>query len=180
MRIITGTARGHKLKVPKVAGLRPAQDIVRQAIFSIIGTDIQNAVCLDLFAGSGSLGIEALSRGAKSCDFVDQNYKVTLVVGKNLAHCKLEKEGHIHQSNVYSFVGNCYQTYDFIFLDPPYDTSVFDLFEGLQEILEENGQLIYLHSKKLEFPDPIPGNFKLVDQRTFGATTVSFFRRLLN
>jgi len=174
MRIITGSAKGRQLKVPDISNLRPSQDAVRQMIFSIIGERIKNATCLDLFAGTGALGIEALSRRAQRCDFVEKSPEAVRIIIENLKHCQLEGKAEVHQAKVHRFLQSPSQTYDFIFLDPPYREPVFDLFDSLAGSLNEGGILIYLHPKKLNFPEPLPGNLKLTDQRSFGATTISF------
>ena len=95
-------------------------DKVREAIFAIIRSEVAHANVLDLFAGSGSLGLEALSEGAERCDFVENSYKVIKILQKNINNLTFEKYAHIHNCSVFSFLNNCATVYDLIFFDPPY------------------------------------------------------------
>ena len=119
MHIISGTHKGHKISVPKSA-VRPTMDKVREAIFAIIRSEVAHAQVLDLFAGSGSLGLEALSEGAEHCDFVENSYQVIKVLKKNIIALTLEKTAQIHNCSVFSYLNNCAAIYDLIFFDPPY------------------------------------------------------------
>ena len=118
MRIIAGTAGRLAIKVPKAVA-RPTTDFVRQAIFSILGERIDGARVLDLFAGSGAIGLEALSRGAASCVFVDEHRQATGVISENLAKSRLEN-GRIAKADAFSFLKRDVASYDLIFADPPY------------------------------------------------------------
>ncbi len=95
-------------------------DKVREAIFAIIRSEVADAQVLDLFAGSGSLGLEALSEGAERCDFVENSYKVIKILQKNIIALTLEKASQIHNCSVFSYLNNCNAIYDLIFFDPPY------------------------------------------------------------
>jgi len=117
MRVITGTARGRKLREPKNMDIRPTTDMVKESLFSIIQFDIEGRRVLDLFAGTGQLGIEALSRGAKSATFVDQSNEAIAIVKENLEHCELT--GTVVRDDSVSFLEHCGK-FDLIFLDPPY------------------------------------------------------------
>jgi len=119
VHIISGTHKGHKIAVPKGA-VRPTMDKVREAIFAIIRSEVTHARVLDLFAGSGSLGLEALSEGAERCDFVESSHKVIKILQKNITDLTFEKSVHIHNCSVFSFLNNCTAIYDLIFFDPPY------------------------------------------------------------
>jgi len=119
VHIITGTHKGNKICVPK-GDVRPTMDKVREAIFAIIRSEVAHANVLDLFAGSGSLGLEALSEGAERCDFVENSYKVIKILQKNINNFTFEKYAHIHNCSVFSFLNNCATVYDLIFFDPPY------------------------------------------------------------
>lgn len=131
MRVITGIARGRKLKEVPGMRVRPTSDLVKEALFNIIQFDIEGRKVLDLFAGTGQLGIEALSRGAKEVCFVDEQNASMKVVRENLAHCKLE--GKMVVENALQFIAHC-GTFDLIFIDPPYDTSLCE--KALQKICE--------------------------------------------
>lgn len=119
MHIISGTHKGRKLEIPKSA-VRPTMDKVREAIFAMIRSEVMNAKVLDLFAGSGSLGLEALSEGAERCDFVENSYKVVKILQKNISKLIFNEFAHIHNCSAFSYLNNCTKTYDIIFFDPPY------------------------------------------------------------
>ncbi|MES2923336.1 MAG: 16S rRNA (guanine(966)-N(2))-methyltransferase RsmD [Verrucomicrobiota bacterium] len=118
MRIIAGTAGRTAIKVPP-AVTRPTTDFVRQAVFSILGERVADARVLDLYAGSGALGLESLSRGAKSCTFVEDHRQAVKVIVENLAKARLEG-GYAVKSEVTPFIKRDAGTYDLIFADPPY------------------------------------------------------------
>jgi 16S rRNA (guanine966-N2)-methyltransferase len=124
MRIIAGKAGRVGIKVPK-AVTRPTTDFVRQAVFSILGVRVEDTRVLDLFAGSGALGLEALSRGAKTCVFVDEHRAVEKVLLENLDKSRLEG-GRVVKADVHSWVKRDVGSYDLIFVDPPYAKYPFD------------------------------------------------------
>ena len=117
MRVITGTARGRRLQEPANMDIRPTTDQVKEALFNIVQFDVEGRRVLDLFAGTGQLGIEALSRGAKSVTFVDESAEAIKIIKSNLEHCKLQ--GEVVRSEAVSFLKRCGK-YDLIFLDPAY------------------------------------------------------------
>ncbi len=126
MRVITGSAKGHHLKAPKGARTRPMLEKVRGSLFSVLQGFLdgwEGRRVLDLYAGSGSLGIEALSRGAEWCDFVEVNAGACRVIAENLEHTRLAGRARVHQGKVLPFLRGMHegQKYDIIFLDPPYD-----------------------------------------------------------
>ena len=122
MRVITGIAKGHKLKGPPDSGTRPMLDRVKESLFAILsGYEVIHGRALDLFAGTGSLGIEFLSRGAEWCDFVEQRAVVCNVIRENLAHTKFTAQARLHQTSVEAFIAAARgEAYDIIMLDPPY------------------------------------------------------------
>lgn len=122
MRVITGSAKGHKLKGPPDLGTRPMLDRVKESLFAILdGYDVIEGRALDLFAGTGSLGIELLSRGAAWCDFVEQRREVCAIINENLRHTKLATQARVHQMRAETFItGGAAQPYAIIMLDPPY------------------------------------------------------------
>ena len=144
MRVITGKARGVQLKTPDGLRTRPTTDRVKEALFSIIQFDVPGTRVLDLFGGSGQLGIEALSRGAKSAIFVDADEKACNLIRENLRHCKMEAEGKVVRSDYLDYLSRCQQKFDIILLDPPY-AEVF-LENALKKITEidilESGGII--------------------------------------
>lgn len=120
MRVITGKARGVNLKTPEGLTTRPTADRVKEALFSVINFDIPGADVLDLFGGTGQLGIEALSRGAQRAVFVDEGEKACALMKENLRRTKLEQQGRVVRSDYMSFLRGCRDKFDLIFLDPPY------------------------------------------------------------
>ncbi|MGI5976456.1 MAG: 16S rRNA (guanine(966)-N(2))-methyltransferase RsmD [Candidatus Limivicinus sp.] len=129
MRVITGTARGRKLETPENYDIRPTTDMVKEATFNIVQFDIEGRKVLDLFAGTGQLGIECLSRGAESAVFVDQSGDAVKIVRDNLKSCGLT--GTVIQMDACSFLRSCGK-FDLIFVDPPYDSN---LYEEVLEII---------------------------------------------
>ena len=125
MRVITGRARGRKLETPTGDAIRPTTDMVKEAIFNIVQFDIPNRRILDLFAGTGQLGIESLSRGAATCDFVDSSKSACALVRANLAATGLQG-GQVYQSDAGAFIKRG-ERYDLVFLDPPYDMKHIDV-----------------------------------------------------
>jgi len=171
LRITTGTAKNKRLNTPNIEGYRGVQEIVKQAVFSIIGDLIQDKECLDLFAGSGNVGLEALSRGAKSCDFVDEHPLATRSIEENAEKCKFTPEQvQVIRSNAVKFVGNTENTYDIVFLDPFYnDISHVFLMKNLEEILRESGLIVFFHGELLDIHKVIKDTqLKVIDQRKFG------------
>ena len=120
MRVITGKARGVQLKTPDGMLTRPTADRVKEALFSIINFDIPGARVLDLFGGTGQLGIEALSRGANSAVFVDQSEQACRLIRENLKRTKLEQDANVVRGDYLDYLSRCRETFDIIFLDPPY------------------------------------------------------------
>lgn len=142
MRVITGSARGRKLSEPKNMEIRPTTDMVKESLFNIVQFDIEGRRVLDLFAGTGQLGIEALSRGAKSASFVDESNEAIRIIRANLEHCRLT--GEVVREDALAFLGRCGK-YDVIFLDPPYKSGLIDavLRRIIQfDILSEGGIII--------------------------------------
>lgn len=134
MRVIAGSARGIQLKTPDGMKTRPTIDRVKEAMFSIIHFDIPGAKVLDLFGGTGQLGIEALSRGAASADFVDQSDTACRLIKENLRRTKMENLGNVVRGDYLEYLARCREKYDIIFLDPPY-AEVF-LENALKRIAE--------------------------------------------
>ena len=120
MRVITGKARGIQLKTPEGLLTRPTADRVKEALFSIINFDVPGAKVLDLFGGTGQLGIEALSRGAASAVFVDAREDSCRLIRENLKRTKLESDARVIRSDYLDYLNRCREQYNIIFLDPPY------------------------------------------------------------
>ena len=178
MRVITGTARGTMLKAPGGLATRPTGDKVKQALFNIIQYEICGDV-LDLFAGSGQLGIEALSRGARSAVFVDQSADAIKVIRENLDKTHLADRAQVIRSDALSYLSRCRRSFQLIFLDPPYaEKSLENAIKCISEIdiLGESGIIITERpvGKELkgDFGDLIPSK----DYR-YGSTLITLFRR---
>ena len=142
MRVITGSARGRKLQEPKDPSVRPTTDMVKEAIFSIVQFDVPGRRVLDLFAGTGQLGIEALSRGARECVFVDNSPASLALVRKNLAICGME--GTVVRSDALAFLRHAGK-FDLVFVDPPYQAGLYgDVLDALFsfDILNEGGIIL--------------------------------------
>ena len=120
MRVITGTARGRRLKELEGTETRPTTDRVKEALFSVIQFDIPGSRVLDLFGGTGQLGIEALSRGAKSAVFVDAREDACKLIRENLKRTRLQEDARVVRSDYLDYLSRCREQYDIIFLDPPY------------------------------------------------------------
>ena len=131
MRVITGEARGRRLREPANMDIRPTTDLVKESLFNIIQFDLEGRRILDLFAGTGQLGIEALSRGAKSAVFVDESNDAIKIIRANLEHCKLS--GETVRENALTYLTHCGK-FDLIFLDPPYAGGLLD--KALQKIIQ--------------------------------------------
>ena len=153
MRVITGTARGRKLREPVGKAIRPTSDMVKEAIFNIIQFDIEGRRVLDLFAGTGQMGIETLSRGAASCTFIDESQEAIQLVRYNLEHCGFDAV--VRQEDAMRFVARG-EKFDLIFLDPPFNSALCDkILQKIYEfdILSDGGIIVCEHSRDIVIPD---------------------------
>lgn len=178
MRVISGTYKGRILKSVRDPRLRPAADRVRESIFNILQNrlSLRGARVLDLFAGSGSLGFEALSRGAAQVVFVDDWQGATKVIEENSRLLQCEDRCEIIKADVYWFLRHAEGQYDLVFVDPPYRLeNALDLPHKILEqgLLSPPGLIIMEHASRTIIPTN--ASFSLVSERTFGSTTVSFF-----
>lgn len=179
MRIIAGKAGRIAIKVPSAVA-RPTTDFVRQAVFSILGEKVENARVLDLYAGSGALGLEALSRGAASCTFVDEHRQATQVITENLAKARLDG-GHAVKSEVNLFLKRDATAYHLIFADPPYwkfygdKDHITDLLKSglIPPRLAPNGWLIVEIASHQKSPDA--DDFTLVARREYGSSAILIY-----
>ena len=183
MRIISGTAGRRKINVPKEVA-RPSTDRLREALFSILGARVDDARVLDLFAGSGALGMECLSRGARSCDFVDESRGAARVIQQNLKSLGLER-GRVVESDVFRFLRGRNGPYDLIFADPPYYKYPGDR-DFLQELLAHESLGDHLADDALVIVEDPPNNkrtlevgdeWDLLDQRRYGSCGILFYQR---
>lgn len=179
LRITSGIAKGKKLNTPNIDGYRAIQDKAKLAIFSIISDKVLDAKCLDLFAGSGNLGIEALSRGAKYCDFVDEHYEAEKTIRLNLANAHFEDCAEVYRQDCIKFVANGIEKYDLVFVDPFFkDTHFRYLFENLQHLMNVNGLIIFSHGKNTDVSDSLVNSdkLKIIDTRRYGNAHITFIK----
>lgn len=175
MRVITGIAKGIKLETLEGMDVRPTTDKVKEAIFSSIQFDLYDSLILDLFAGSGQLGIEALSRGAKSAVFVDNSKKSIEIVRKNLEKTKLIDLSQLVYMNSMDYIKLLDKKFDFIFLDPPYNKGILnEILPLLSDKLNNKGQIICEYEQNLKLLDKIE-NLRLKKSYKYGKIKISIF-----
>lgn len=179
MRVITGTARGIQLKTPDGMLTRPTADKVKEALFSIIQFDITGASVLDLFGGTGQLGIEALSRGASRAVFVDAREDACKLIRENLKRTKLESRARIVRSDYLVYLNQCRETFDIIFLDPPYaEVYLENALNRITEIDILRSGAIIVTERPLgkELPWEVSGYTRSRDYK-YGKTLLTIYRK---
>ena len=180
MRVISGTARGTVLKTPEGVLTRPTADRVKEAMFSILQFDLPGASILDLFGGTGQLGIEALSRGAANAVFVDQREEACRLIRENLRRAKFTEQGSVVRSDYETYLRNCGKQFDIILLDPPY-TEVF-LENSLQiiteiDILQSGGIIVSERPMDKALCTDFEGFSRSKDYK-YGKTCLTVFRKV--
>ena len=178
MRVITGKARGVQLKTPDGMLTRPTADRVKEALFSIINFDIPGAKVLDLFGGTGQLGIEAMSRGAERCVFVDTREDACRLIKENLKRTKLE--GTVIRSDYMDYLNRCKEQYSIIFLDPPYAEEYLEnAIKRIAEIdiLQTDGIIVAERPVGKELPWEFDGYQRSKDYK-YGKTLLTIYRKL--
>jgi 16S rRNA (guanine(966)-N(2))-methyltransferase RsmD len=181
LRIISGESKGRRLAYFRGQKIRPTSDKIKGAIFNILGLEFEDKEVLDLFAGTGALGIEALSRGAKKVVFVENNPYALEILNENLTRCRYGNKARVIKTSVERGVKLLKRKggqFDYIFIDPPYEKGMVEkilhvLSQG--EILKEDGVITVEHSGQ-ELPGENYGSLSLRDQRKYGRTYVSFFK----
>ncbi|NWF91506.1 MAG: 16S rRNA (guanine(966)-N(2))-methyltransferase RsmD [Syntrophaceae bacterium] len=179
MRIISGTSRGRRLATPKSQGLRPTSDRVKESIFNILGEKVEGRVVLDLYAGTGNLGIEALSRGAKKAVFVERGRQAVRLIQRNLSQFGMETRSEILPKDVNRAIGILSQRgeiFDLILMDPPYEKGL--ILRTLiklrsNRIYHPDSILVIEHDRREPLPDSVEG-WNLFRQRAIGDTLISF------
>ena len=179
MRVITGSARGVQLKTPDGMATRPTADRVKEALFSIIQFDIPTAKVLDLFGGTGQLGIEALSRGAASAVFVDAGEAACRLIRENLRRTRLEANAAVIRSDYLAYLKRCREKFDIIFLDPPY-AEVF-LENALKciaeiDILQSGGIIVAERPVGKDLPWDFEGFTRSKDYK-YGTVLLTVYRK---
>ncbi len=179
MRVITGTARGIQLKTPDGLLTRPTADRVKEALFSIIHFDIPGATVLDLFGGTGQLGIEALSRGADRAVFVDAREESCKLIRENLKRTKLEKNATVIRSDYLDYLNRCREKYNIILLDPPYaEVFLENAIKRITEIdiLQSNGIIVAERPLGKELPWEFEGYVRSKDYK-YGKVLLTIYRK---
>jgi len=179
MRIISGTSKGRRLVTPKGLALRPTSDRVKESIFNILGEEVEGKSVLDLFAGTGSLGIEALSRGAKKVLFVEKGRQAIRLIQKNLLQCGMAGQSEIIPKDVNRAIGILDQrgeSFDLILMDPPYVKGLIQktlLKLQSHRIHRDDSILVIEHDRREPLPKTIEG-WNLIRERAIGDTVISF------
>ena len=179
LRITGGELRGRRLKSARGGGLRPTSEKVRGAIFSIIGRDaVEGARVLDIYAGTGALGIEALSRGAAWADFVESNGGRCREIRERLLELGLDDRSRVHAGKALRVLGTLSTAYDLVFADPPYDLdewkSAMDLLDT-RGLMSEGGQVVAEHRGGKNLTEAY-GSLRLTTSRRYGDTAVSIYK----
>ena len=172
MRIISGVAKGRRLVAPDTPTTRPVTDRVREAVFSIIGAWVEGARVLDLYAGSGSFGLEALSRGAAAVTFVEQNYRALEALRANIESTSLG--GTVVTSSVQDFLERSAASFDLVFIDPPWDMASADLGSDLAKLdglVSPEGEVILSRRHGDETPGS-PSGWQVATDRRYGDTRI--------
>ncbi len=183
MRIIGGTARGRAIKAPEGRETRPVTDMIRESLFNIWQFDIEEADFLDLFSGSGCMGLEALSRGARKVVMVDASPQAVRTIKSNLEKTGLAgRSSEVLKADVLDAIGRygrTHRTFDIVYVDPPF--TVPELFPQVMEALSDgallkDGAVMAIRSaKRMEMPEHV-GNLEKVREKAYGASTVHFYR----
>jgi len=180
MRVIAGKAKGHHLKVPKGTYVRPATDLVRGAIFSILETTTSNwEIVLDLFSGSGALGIEALSRGAGWVDFVENEPRCCDIIRQNLEKTKLAAQAHVYCCSVAKALSFLDKEYSIIIMDPPYsNSSIGSVINQLADsrLIGTDTIVVVTHSPHLSLNSAY-GVLNLVKERRHGDSCIAVYQK---
>ena len=177
MRVITGTLKGKRLNTPDGRDVRPTPDRVKEGIFSALQFDIEGRRILDLLAGCGQLGIEALSRGADSCVFVDSSKDSIKIINSNIALCGLEDKSKVFNMDYASFCAMSRDTFDYVFLDPPYAAGLLTpAVKAVLPLMSDFGSIICEHPPEVKLEAQI-GEFCIHRTYRYGKVLVSVYRK---
>jgi 16S rRNA (guanine966-N2)-methyltransferase len=197
MRVVTGEAKGRKLKTPKIPGTRPIMNRVKTALFDILSTEVEDASFLDLFAGTGSVGIEALSRGAVQATFIEMNYQILKLVRENLQITGLAERAETLHGDAFKFLLNYQQPsasvmkssplsgnrrrYDIIYIAPPqYEelaARALALVDSSTLVVEDGLVIVQIHPKERPGVAAVAcHSLELIDERRYGSTLLMFYR----
>lgn len=177
MRVITGLARGRKLLSPTSNDIRPTSDMVKESIFSILQNELEGAMVLDLFAGSGQLGIEALSRGARFAVFVDSSREAQEVVRSNLQSTRLAEQGRVAAMDYQAFLSSTKDTFDIVLIDPPYQQGLIaKALPLLIPKMRESGVILCETDIKELLPEEVE-HFVAVKEYRYGRKKLTVYRK---
>ncbi len=178
MRVITGSARGVRLlTVPGTDVVRPTSEKIKEALFSSIQFDIEGRRILDLFAGSGQLGIEALSRGAENATFVDSSDVSINVIKKNLKNTRLESNARVIKGDFLTFCSRCNDKFDIVFLDPPYNAGYLEkAIVAITPLLSDYGKIFCEHPIEIKLPEKI-NDFHICKNYRYGKIAVTVYKK---
>lgn len=177
MRVIAGDYKGRKLETPLDNRVRPTTDKVKEAMFSILMNDLDDAVVCDMFAGTGGLGLEALSRGAAKCYFLDQANSSIRLIRKNIEICKAEEYSVVLQGDFGRSLNRIREKVNVFIVDPPYGEGIeIKALEKISEydLLAEDGVIVVEHQKHDVLPENIAG-FEKVKERVYGKVVLSIY-----
>jgi len=183
LRVIAGSAKGRRLQLVPGSGTRPIADRVKESLFNILGADVENATVLDLFAGTGGIGIEALSRGATRAFFVESDRLAINTLQANLHHTGFTRQAQVVRSDVFIYLRNQpAANFDYIHIAPPqYKELWIKTLQALDErptwLKDEGVIVVQLHPR--EFTTVPLGHFELVDERRYGSTLLAFYEKRL-
>lgn len=179
MRIISGKYKGKKVDGYNIDGTRPTMDRVKESLIAIIQSKIDDSICLDLFAGSGSIGFELLSNGAKKCYFIDNNYKVIETLKKNKSLLKIEEECVFVKNDFKKALKDFKDSnikFDIIFLDPPYELNyIVPAIQLIEEydLLNDNGLIICEYeNEKIEI-----NSFEIIREKKYGSKNIKIYKK---
>lgn len=177
MRVITGEARGRKLVTLEGEDVRPTTDRVKEGMFNIIQFDLEGANVIDLFAGSGQLGIEALSRGAKHCTFIDSANRSVEVVKQNLKTVGFEKRASVFCGDAKMYIGLSKDNFDIALLDPPYNKNIIDaVLPSVAEKMTDYGVIICESALDETLPETA-GEFSIHREYRYGKIKLTAYRK---
>ncbi|MBE6183676.1 16S rRNA (guanine(966)-N(2))-methyltransferase RsmD [Heyndrickxia ginsengihumi] len=180
MRVISGKQKGKILNAVPGMGTRPTTDKVKEAIFNMIGPYFSKGIGLDLFAGSGGLGIEALSRGMEKIIFIDRDFQAVQTIKTNLQKCGLESKSEVFRNNAeraLKAVVKRNMVFDVVFLDPPYKKQkLVEILSFLaeQHLLSENGYVVCEHAVEIELPEEV-SSLTIYKQAKYGITGITIY-----